>query len=377
MLVGEHAVEPTAARSSAGVLEAFPFRSRRGGTASAVRVYLGPASRASTLLVGLYSDRKGHPASLLTAGSLRSPEAHRWNSVPVGSASLRSGVIYWIAVLGKGGAIYFRDRNSRSCKGESSSKRRLRSLPRTWPGGTNSDTCLISAYVEGAARSVSSGDGTNAPTGTSSTVENAPSLVPTTSAVPTATAPAGTPEAANEQQSPPVATAPPTISGSPAVGTTLATSSGSWINSPTSYAYQWQDCASGACATISGATGSTYTLQSHDVGQSVDVVVTATNAGGSASATSPAVGPVSAATAASVSAVTTSNVTPTTATFTATVNPNGIATTVAFEYGTTTSYGLTTPDQAIGSGTTPKTVTASVTGLSPGTTYHVRAVAVQ
>ena len=65
----------------------------------------------------------------------------------------------------------------------------------------------------------------------------------------------------------------------------MAASTGSWSGSPSSYGYQWQDCAS-SCADISGATGSSYGLQASDVGDTVDVVVTATNAGGSSAATS-------------------------------------------------------------------------------------------
>ena len=67
----------------------------------------------------------------------------------------------------------------------------------------------------------------------------------------------------------------------------MTTSNGSWTNSPTSYAYQWQDCtpSSANCATIAGATTS-YTLASGDVGHTLRVVVASSNAGGSASATS-------------------------------------------------------------------------------------------
>ena len=56
------------------------------------------------------------------------------------------------------------------------------------------------------------------------------------------------------------------------------------------FSYAWQDCnGSGAgCSTISGATGSQYTLGSGDVGHTVRSVVTASNAGGSNSASSPA-----------------------------------------------------------------------------------------
>ncbi len=91
-------------------------------------------------------------------------------------------------------------------------------------------------------------------------------------------------------------TSPPTISGTAQQGDALTAGNGSWSNSPTSYTYQWQDCTSASsCSNISGATSSTYTLQSTDVGKTVDVVVTATNAGGSGSATSAQTATVTAA----------------------------------------------------------------------------------
>ena len=92
----------------------------------------------------------------------------------------------------------------------------------------------------------------------------------------------------------PVNTALPTISGTPEEGQTLSASEGSWTNSPTSYAYQWQDCnASGAsCADIAGATGSTHALAAGEVGDTVRVVVTASNATGSTPATSAATGTI-------------------------------------------------------------------------------------
>jgi sugar lactone lactonase YvrE/plastocyanin len=81
----------------------------------------------------------------------------------------------------------------------------------------------------------------------------------------------------------------PRISGTTEEGQTLITSSGNWDGTPTiSYAYQWQSCDSlgEGCMDISGATGSSYMLQASDVGSTVRVVVTASNAGGSASAPS-------------------------------------------------------------------------------------------
>jgi hypothetical protein len=87
---------------------------------------------------------------------------------------------------------------------------------------------------------------------------------------------------------PPVNSALPTIGGATTESQTLTAGKGTWTNSPTSYGYQWQDCnASGtSCSNISAATSSSYTLLAGDVDHTIRVIVTATNAGGSASATS-------------------------------------------------------------------------------------------
>jgi hypothetical protein len=94
--------------------------------------------------------------------------------------------------------------------------------------------------------------------------------------------------------SPPSNTSPPSVSGTAQQGQTLSASNGSWTNSPTGFAYQWQDCdTSGAnCANASGATAQTYGLGSGDVGHTVRVLVTASNSGGSATAASAVTGVV-------------------------------------------------------------------------------------
>jgi hypothetical protein len=97
---------------------------------------------------------------------------------------------------------------------------------------------------------------------------------------------------------PPTNTSLPTISGSAVVGQTLTASTGGWSGAPTSYAYQWRRCDStgAACASISGATSKSYTLQSADAGRTLRIVVTATNVAGSASATSAQTGVVATST---------------------------------------------------------------------------------
>jgi hypothetical protein len=71
----------------------------------------------------------------------------------------------------------------------------------------------------------------------------------------------------------------------------------------------------------------------------------------------------------------TQGLTSTSATLQGGVYPNGNDTTYFWQYGTTTSYGQTTPATGIGSGTAPVAVTDTLTGLSSGTTYHYRLVA--
>ncbi|MEA2468992.1 MAG: virginiamycin lyase, partial [Thermoleophilaceae bacterium] len=76
-----------------------------------------------------------------------------------------------------------------------------------------------------------------------------------------------------------------------------------------------------------------------------------------------------------VTAPTASGVTNTGVQLAAGIAPNSQATNYYFEYGTTTAYGSTTAASSAGSAATSSTRTASVSGLTPGTTYHVRAVA--
>jgi DNA-binding beta-propeller fold protein YncE len=67
---------------------------------------------------------------------------------------------------------------------------------------------------------------------------------------------------------------------------------------------------------------------------------------------------------------------PTEATLEATLNPEGDETTYHFEYGTSTSYGQSTPTQTLpGTGFDDEAVQAHLDELIPGTTYHFRLVA--
>ena len=104
---------------------------------------------------------------------------------------------------------------------------------------------------------------------------NAPQLVVTTGGV-----------------SAPTNTSLPVISGTPQVGQVLTTSNGSWTGSPIAYGYQWRRCTSQTdlltCLNIGSATAQSYTLTSAELNTFIRADVTATNGGGSTTATSAA-----------------------------------------------------------------------------------------
>jgi hypothetical protein len=106
---------------------------------------------------------------------------------------------------------------------------------------------------------------------------------------------------------PPQSTAAPMVSGTARDASTLTADHGMWTGTPPlSYAYRWQRCEpdGGTCADIDGATGPTYELTPADVGKAVRVAVTATNAGGAATAASPSTAIVAALAPANTSAPT-------------------------------------------------------------------------
>jgi hypothetical protein len=96
------------------------------------------------------------------------------------------------------------------------------------------------------------------------------------------------PTVSARQQDIPANTAEPTISGSPAQGQTLTAAPGTWTGTPApTFAYQWLRCppSGGAsdgsdCASIDGATTTSYVVAAGDVGFRLRVKVTGSNADG-------------------------------------------------------------------------------------------------
>jgi hypothetical protein len=94
-------------------------------------------------------------------------------------------------------------------------------------------------------------------------------------------------------QAPPSVVTLPSVSGDAIIGSVLTADPGTWSDPAATFAYAWLRCeAGGACATIDGASGTTYTLTADDLGSSIGVEVTATGVGGSGTVDSSLVGPV-------------------------------------------------------------------------------------
>lgn len=113
----------------------------------------------------------------------------------------------------------------------------------------------------------------------------------------TATNPAGSAQATSGTSAavlppPPSLLSPPTIAGAPVEGRTLTASPGTWTFAP-ALLLHWRRCtADGACTDIPGATSATYAPGIGDFGFRLQVLVTATNAGGSNSSMSALTSPV-------------------------------------------------------------------------------------
>lgn len=86
---------------------------------------------------------------------------------------------------------------------------------------------------------------------------------------------------------PPRSTAPPSISGTATVGQMLTASAGSWEGGRLSLTRRWLRCTT-VCAAIPGEAGESYVVTGDDADATLKAEVTATNAVGSATASSPA-----------------------------------------------------------------------------------------
>lgn len=87
---------------------------------------------------------------------------------------------------------------------------------------------------------------------------------------------------------PPTNSVLPTVTGSAVKGDVLTAHAGTWGPTGLTLSYAWLACSGGSCTAISGATAATFTLTANQVGDTIEVQVTGTNADGSLVKTSAA-----------------------------------------------------------------------------------------
>jgi hypothetical protein len=150
LLLGTNTVSPVSDNNAAGQAEAFKVVAATSGSVSSLTAYVGASNQATGLTIGLYADASNHPGALLTQGSVTSLTSSTWFTVSVPSVSVASGTSYWIAILGTGGTLTFRDGNQSGCNSETSSQSTMSSLPASWSTGTVwPNSCPLSAYASG------------------------------------------------------------------------------------------------------------------------------------------------------------------------------------------------------------------------------------
>ncbi|HUH80849.1 MAG TPA: hypothetical protein VLZ06_05935, partial [Solirubrobacteraceae bacterium] len=285
MLLGDAALEAHRDALPAGQAGVFQMKTGAAGPGAAgpgavVHVYVAAGTAAKTLVVGLYGDAHGKPGELLATATSPVNGGATWVGVQIPPVELSSGRSIWVAILGVGGTLRFRDRWLGPCAEQTSQQISLRGLPAHWRAATVSRRCPASVYV------------------TSLELASPPPAPepPHTPEPPPAPEPPHTPEPPHSPEPPPAPEpapemlTPPSVTGVATEGQTLSASTGTWAGSPTTFSFQWQRCnASGeGCAEVKGASSSTYRLGTADVGHTVRVAVTAGNPHGSTAASSSA-----------------------------------------------------------------------------------------
>ncbi len=140
----------------AGRSEAFPFVAQRSGIAAAIYLHTARSNAAHTVQVGIYSDAGGRPGRRLAAGSISRPRAGRWTKATIPHLKVRAGATYWLAVLGSGGRVAYRDERAIGCHSQEAAQTGLHALPAVWKPGRGWSTCFISTYVSGKPTSAPS-----------------------------------------------------------------------------------------------------------------------------------------------------------------------------------------------------------------------------
>jgi glucose/arabinose dehydrogenase len=155
-LGGSEQIGTSVSSAPAGAGEAYRFTATTTGVANKLRLYVDGGSAASQLILGLYGDSGGNPATLLGSGQISGLTAGAWNEVPLASGiNLTAGTNYWFAALNPNsstGTLRWRDHAGGVSGGpeRTSQGRTLSALPATWASQASFTDGPLSAYIVGA-----------------------------------------------------------------------------------------------------------------------------------------------------------------------------------------------------------------------------------
>jgi hypothetical protein len=238
-----------------------------------------PSNRRQQLRGLVYADTGGHPGTLLGVSrqlTFASGSSTGWYNLVFRTPVTLAAGNYWVGVISgtSSDVAAFRFKNVTGSRDYNIN--RYAAGPTTRFGGVRSDAKQISLSATyapvpspPAAPPALTLPGTVSPV--SVVAEEQPAPGPLPGSVPP----------------PPADTGLPAISGTAQQGRVLTASAGTWTNEPTAYSYQWQRCeGTGPCSTIAGATGHSYTPSAADVTRRLEVLVVASNAGGSSAGAS-------------------------------------------------------------------------------------------
>jgi hypothetical protein len=102
MMLGHSTLETGVNGLYDGMAEGYQMTAATNGTLTTLSVYVDPATSATKLFVGLYSDSNGHPGTRLTGGNSSAFQKTAWNTIPVPPVSIAAGRKYWFVLLGTG-----------------------------------------------------------------------------------------------------------------------------------------------------------------------------------------------------------------------------------------------------------------------------------
>ena len=146
LLGDQTAVQPGHASLAGGQAAAFQYVAAQSGLASRVRLYVDQGSTASLLRVALYADLNGAPGAILAQSSgLPTPG---WTSVNLPPLPLVAGTRYWLAVLSPLGAGSLNVRQAlQGGSSQLSVQSTLGAFPALWTAGVSGSAAPLSAAV--------------------------------------------------------------------------------------------------------------------------------------------------------------------------------------------------------------------------------------